>query len=345
MSMINARRVMAWTAVAASLVLVASGCARGAGRGEGAAEFTIKFSHVVTPNTPKGQAAEKFKELIEKSSDGRIKVEIFPNSELYGDKDELQALQSNSVQMLAPSTAKFTTIAPAIQVLDLPFLFDSVEDIAEVVSPDSTVGKAIYENQQLAAKRTKVLGLWDNGLKQLSSNEQMRAPGDVKGLSFRIQPSDVLKSQFSAWGASSTPMAFSEVYSALQQGVVDGAENPYSNIETQKMHTVQKHITESNHGYLGYVLVINDDFFQKLPEDLRKAVTAAADEASEYNRKIAFDVNESAKKAIEDEGSTTITALSDTERKAFKDAVVPTVWNQYADVIGKDVIDELLKRQ
>ncbi|MGH3738869.1 MAG: DctP family TRAP transporter solute-binding subunit [Micromonosporaceae bacterium] len=345
MRMINARRVMTWTAVAASLVLVASGCARGAGRGADTAEFTIKFSHVVTPNTPKGQAAEKFKELIEKSSDGKIKVEIYPNSELYGDKDELQALQSNSVQMLAPSTAKFTTIAPAIQVLDLPFLFDSVEDIAEVVSPDSTVGKAIYQNKQLAAKKTKVLGLWDNGLKQLSSNKEMKAPGDVKGLSFRIQPSDVLKSQFSSWGASSTPMAFSEVYSALQQGVVDGAENPYSNIETQKMHTVQKYVTESNHGYLGYVLVINDDFFQKLPEDLQKAVTKAADEASEYNRKIAFDVNESAKKSILDEGSTTITALSDAERQAFKDAVVPAVWNQYADVVGKDVIDELLKRQ
>ncbi|MQA25059.1 MAG: DctP family TRAP transporter solute-binding subunit [Micromonosporaceae bacterium] len=342
---ITTRRLIAWTAVALSLTMAVSGCARGSGKGDGGTEFTIKFSHVVTPNTPKGQAAEKFKELIEKSSDGRIKVEIYPNSELYGDKDELQALQSNSVQMLAPSTAKFTTIAPELQVLDLPFLFDTVEDIPKVVAPGTTVGKAIYNNEKLASKKTKVLGLWDNGLKQLSSNSEMRTPADLKGLSFRIQPSDVLKSQFSAWKASSTPMAFSEVYSALQQGVVDGQENPYSNIETQKMHTVQKHIAESDHGYLGYVLVINTNFFESLPKDLQKAVTEAADAASEHNRKIAADVNDKAKQAILDEGSTKIAKLSDKERQAFKDAVVPTVWRQYADVIGEDLINELLDGQ
>ncbi len=335
--------------LAGAALLGTAGCgARGGGAGGGGGggeDFTIKFSHVVTPDTPKGKAAEKFKELVEKKSDGKIKVEIYPNSELYGDEDELQALQSGSVQMLAPASAKFTTIAPQLQVLDLPFIFDSVEDIPELVSPDSDVGKAIYQNKKLASKNVKVVGLWDNGLKQLSSNDEMREPDDLTGLKFRIQPSDVLRSQFQTWGASSTPLAFAEVYNALQQGVVDGQENPYSNIESQNMQTVQKHITESNHGYIGYVLVINTEFFDKLPDDLKDAVTESADEASTYNREIAAKLNEEAKKKIEKGGTTKLIKLSDEERQVFKDAVVPSVWEKHADVIGQDVIDELLKKQ
>jgi C4-dicarboxylate-binding protein DctP len=334
--------------VAAALVLAACG-ARGAGAGGGGGpegeNFTIKFSHVVTPATPKGQAAQRFKEVVEERSGGRITVEIYPNSELYGDKDELQALQSNSVQMLAPASAKFTTVAPALQVLDLPFLFDSVEDIPEVVSPDSAAGKAIYENEALAASNIKVMGLWDNGLKQLSSNTEMRTPDSLAGLSFRIQPSDVLRTQFEKWGASSTPLAFAEVYNALQQGVVDGQENPYSNIESQNMHTVQSHITESNHGYIGYVLVINNQFFETLPADLQEVVQTSADEASTYNREVAAKLNADARATIEQAGTTTILDLTPEERQAFKDAVVPSVWEQYSDVIGPDLIADLLAEQ
>jgi C4-dicarboxylate-binding protein DctP len=331
--------------LSAVLALSACGGARGGGGGGEDQTYTIKFSHVVAPNTPKGQAAEKFKELVEEKSDGKITVEVYPNSELYGDKDELQALQSNSVQVLAPASAKFTTLAPALQVLDLPFLFDSVEDIPKVVSPDTPAGKAIYENQALADNHIKVLGLWDNGLKQLSSNDEMRTPADLQGLSFRIQPSDVLASQFTAWGADSTPMAFSEVFNALQQGVIDGQENPYSNIESQNMHTVQSHITESNHGYIGYVLVINNDFLNSLPDDLQQVVQDSADEASDYNREIASKLNQEAKKTIQDAGTTQILELTDEERQAFKDAVVPAVWDQYRDVIGSDLIDSLLAKK
>jgi C4-dicarboxylate-binding protein DctP len=334
-------------AVSAGLALsvAAAGCgARGEGAsGEG--EHVIKFSHVVTADTPKGKAAEEFKKILEEKTDGEITVEIYPNSELYGDEDELQALQSNSVQMLAPASAKFTTLAPELQVLDLPFLFDSTEDIPEIVSKDSDVGKAIYENKKLAENNVKVMGLWDNGLKQLSSNTEMKAPEDLKGLSFRIQPSDVLRDQFKSWGANSTPMAFAEVYNALQQKVVDGQENPYSNIESQKMHTVQKHISESNHGYIGYVLVINNEFLEGLPKDLQQDVQEAADEATEYNREVAAQVNADAKKAIEDAGTTEIHTLTDQEREAFKKKVVPSVWQKYGDVIGQDLIDELLANQ
>jgi C4-dicarboxylate-binding protein DctP len=342
------RSTVAVLAIAAALVLAACG-ARGAGAdGGGGADgesFTIKFSHVVTPATPKGQAAQRFKEVVEERSGGRITVEVYPNSELYGDKDELQALQSNSVQMLAPASAKFTTVAPALQVLDLPFLFDSVEDIPEVASPDSPVGKAIYENEALAASNIKVMGLWDNGLKQLSSNTEMRTPESLAGLSFRIQPSDVLRTQFEKWGASSTPLAFAEVYNALQQGVVNGQENPYSNIESQNMHTVQSHITESNHGYIGYVLVVNNQFFGSLPPDLQEVVQASADEASTYNREVAAKLNSDARATIEQAGTTAILDLTPEERQAFKDAVVPSVWEQYADVIGPDLVADLLADQ
>jgi C4-dicarboxylate-binding protein DctP len=345
------QRLVAVAALAA-LTLTACGGARGGGSASGSGggggdqqTFTIKFSHVVTPNTPKGQAAEKFKEVVERESDGRVKVEIFPNSELFGDKDELQALQTGSVQMLAPASAKFTTIAPQLQVLDLPFLFDSVEEIPEVASPDTAAGKAIFENEALASKNIKVLNLWDNGLKQLSSNKQMTSPADLSGLKFRIQPSDVLRSQFAAWGAGSTPLAFAEVYNALQQGVVDGQENPYSNIESQNMHTVQDFITESNHGYIGYVLVVNQEFYDSLPDDLKEAVDTAAQESSDFNREVAAEINQEAKQTIVDAKTTTITTLTDEQRKAFKDAVVPKVWQEHAGVIGQDLIDALLEEQ
>jgi C4-dicarboxylate-binding protein DctP len=333
-----------------ALALTACGGARdtaGGGGGEGGEQeqFTLKFAHVVTPSTPKGQAAEKFKEVAEEACGDQLTVEIFPNSELYGDKDELQALQSGAVQMLAPASAKFTTIAPQLQVLDLPFLFDSVENIPEVASPDTAVGQAIFENEALASKSIKVLNLWDNGLKQLSSNTEMVAPDDLRGLAFRIQPSDVLRSQFQAWGANSTPLAFAEVYNALQQGVVDGQENPYSNIESQNMHTVQDFITESNHGYIGYVHVINQEFYDSLPAELQECVDNASQEATDFNREVAAQINEDAKQTIVDAGTTTITELTPEQRQAFKDAVVPSVWQEHADVIGQDLIDDLLAEQ
>lgn len=334
--------------LAGATLLGAAGCGRGGGAGGGgeSAEHNIRLSHVVTEETPKGQAAIRFKELVEENSEGRISVEVFPNSELYGDEDELQALQSNSVQVLAPASAKFTTIAPALQVLDLPFIFDSVEEIPEIASPDTEVGQAIFENEALAERSIRALGLWDNGLKQLSSNSEMRSPDDLSGLEFRIQPSDVLRSQFAAWGgAEATPLAFAEVYNALQQGVIDGQENPYSNIESQNMHTVQDFISVSEHGYIGYVLVINEEFMSGLPDDLQEVVSEAATQASTYNREIAAELNEESRQTIEDEGSTEIIELSPEERQAFKAAVVPSVWEEYSDVIGEDIINELLERE
>lgn len=336
--------ILACAVLLGSLALAGCGV-RGQGAGGSGETYVLKFSHVTTANTPKGKAAEKFKEILEAKSGGKIKVELYPNSELYGDKDEMQALQSNSVQMLAPASAKFTTIAPELQVLDLPFLFDTVDDIPKVVSKDSQVGKAIYDNKKLAATNMKVLGLWDNGLKQLTANKELRKPSDLAGQSFRIQPSDVLRSQFEAWGGKATPMAFSEVYNALQQGVINGQENTYSNIQSQKMHTVQKHLTESNHGYIGYVLVVSNTWFSGLPDNLKKAVEEAADEATAYNRQVSAQLNDEAKATIEKAGTTKIAVLTPEERKAFKAAVVPSLWKQYEGLIGKDLLEELLREQ
>ena len=332
----------------ALLALVGCGGLRGGGADQGGEDgtYTIKLSHVVTAETPKGAASEKFKELVEEKSDGNITVEIYPNSSLYGDEDEMQAIQSGSVQMLAPAGAKFGTLASQSQVLDLPFLAGSPEEIQEVVSKDSAIGQAIYENEDLAASNMKVLGLWDLGFKQFASNTPIRSPEDLGGQKMRIQSgSDVLKDQTETWGASATPMAFGEVFNALQQGVIDGLENTYANFYSQKMHTVQKYITESNHGYIGYVLVINEDFFNELPSDLQQAVTEAADEATEYNREIAFQKDQEAKKNIEDAGTTEIIELSEGERQAFKETVVPAVWDRHADVIGPELVEELKAKQ
>lgn len=332
-----------------SLIIFAVACGRGGGAqgggGGGDGEnYTIKFSHVTTDETPKGKAANKFKELVEEQSDGRITVEIYPNSQLYGDEDEMQALQNGSVQMLAPSSAKFTTIAPELQVLDLPFIVEDPEDIPEVVSKDSEVGQAIFENKKLADKNFKVLGLWDNGFMQLTANREVTTPEDLRGLKVRIQPSDVIRAQFETWGAEPTPMAFAEVYNALQQGVIGGQENTYSNIYSQKFHTAQSHMTESNHHYLGYVLVMNNEFYDELPQDLQDVVTSAAEEATAYNREIALQTNEEDKQKIL-ETDIAFTELDDEQRQAFKDAVVPEVWDQFSDVIGPEVIEELKSRQ
>lgn len=306
----------------------------------------MRFAHVATEQDPKGQAAERFKEEVEQRSEGRITVEIFPNSSLYGDEDEMQALQSGAVEVLAPGAAKFGTITPQIQVLDLPFLFESYEEIPEVVSEDSSVGQAIFENEDLAERNIQVLGLWDLGLKQFASNIAVESPEDLQGQEMRIQSgSDVLRSQMTTWGVDPTPMAFAEVYTALQQGVIDGLENTYTSIYSQNMHTVQDYLTVSDHGYIGYVLTINTEFFEGLPEDLQQDVRDAADEASAFNRETTQQEQQEARQNIEEEGSTEIVELSEEERQALKDEVVPEVWEEYSEVIGEDVIEELLERE
>lgn len=348
------RKIEAFALLVVGLLLAAvvAGCGvRGGGAGGGGGEngeeqtYKIQLSHVVAPETPKGLAAEKFKELVEEKTDGRVTVQVYPNSELYGDEDELQAIQSGAVQMLAPTTSKFTTITPKFQVLDLPFIYDSYEDIPEVTAKDTEIGKLIYENEDLADRDTKVLALWVDGLKQFAANDPIREPDDFQGLKIRVQPADVLRSMFEAWGAQTVNISFGELYTALEQGVADGHENPYSVIYGSKANEVQDYITESNHGANVSVAVINQEFFDSLPKDLQQDVVEAAEEAAEYNLEVAEEENEKGKQQILDDGGTEVIELSEDERNAFKEVVVPDLWDQFADDIGPEAVAELKARQ
>jgi C4-dicarboxylate-binding protein DctP len=233
------------------------------------ADYVLKFSHVVSENTPKGKAANFFEKRLEELSKGKIDVQVYPNSQLYKDKEVLKALKLNSAQMACPSFSKFTKMVPQLALFDLPFLFRDMEHVHKV--EDGEVGQKLKD--LVAAKGFVVLGYWDNAFKQLTSSKKaLLMPQDAKGQKFRIMSSKVLEEQFKAVGAIPQVMPFSEVYSALQQGVIDGQENTNSNIYTKKFYEVQKYMTVSNHGYLGYMVVMSKKFWESLPKDLQEAV-------------------------------------------------------------------------
>jgi C4-dicarboxylate-binding protein DctP len=303
------------------------------------APIVIKFSHVVATDTPKGQAAERFKELAEKSTKGRVKVELYPNSQLYKDKEELEALQLGAVQMLAPSLAKFGPLgAKEFEVFDLPYIFPTKAALYAVT--EGPIGKGML--QKLESKGITGLAYWDNGFKVMSANKPMHMPADFKGLKMRIQASKVLDAQMRALGANPQVLAFSEVYQALQTGVVDGTENPPSNIYTQKMHEVQKYITMSNHGYLGYAVIVNKKFWDGLPADIRTSLEQAMRDATTYEKAIAQRDNDMAMEAIKKTGKTAIYNLTPTEQAAWRKALLP-VHKEMESRIGKDLISAINK--
>ncbi|MGZ5266282.1 MAG: TRAP transporter substrate-binding protein [Caldimonas sp.] len=303
------------------------------------AQMVIKFSHVVAEATPKGQAALKFKEVAEKKLPGKVTVQVFPSSQLFGDAKELEALLLGDVQFIAPSLSKFDRYTKKIQVFDLPFLFDDVEAVDRFQSGPQ--GKALLESMK--SRGLLGLGYWHNGMKQLSTNKDvLKRPEDVKGLKFRIQPSDVLEAQFKALGANPQKMAFSEVYQALQTGVVDGQENTWSNIYSQKFFEVQKTIAETNHGVIDYMVVTNAKWWDGLPADVRQGLAEAMAEATTYGNKLANDINEGDKKKIAAAGKAKIQKLSKEDQAAWKAAMEP-VWKKFEADIGRDLIDAALK--
>lgn len=303
------------------------------------AEFVIKFSHVVAQDTPKGKAAEYFKMLAEQRTKGRVQVQVYPNSQLYKDKEELEALQLGAVQMLAPSLAKFGPLGvKEFELFDLPYLFSNYRDLHNVT--EGPVGKQLLG--KLEAKGIKGLSFWDNGFKHFSANRPLKTPADFKGLKMRIQSSKVLEEQMRTLGALPQVMAFSEVYQALQTGVVDGTENPPSNMYTQKMHEVQKHLTTTAHGYLGYSVIVNKKFWDGLPADVRGQLEGAMRDATTYANQIAQQENDKDLAAIAKSGKTTVYNPSSAERLAFKKALLP-VHKKMADRIGADLIQQVYK--
>lgn len=301
--------------------------------------IVIKFSHVVAPNTPKGKGADKFKQLAESYTKGGVKVEVYPNSQLYKDKEELEALQLGAVQMLAPSLAKFGPLGVReFEVFDLPFIFPDRAALQKVTL--GPVGKQLLD--KLQPKGIIGLAYWDNGFKVMSANKPLKSPDDFLGLKMRIQSSKVLEAQMKTLGALPQVMAFSEVYQGLQTGVVDGTENPPSNMFTQKMHEVQKHATFSNHGYLGYAVIVNKAFWEGLPADTRAALDKAMAEATKYANDIAEQENADALKAMQASGKTTFLTLTAAEKQAWMDALKP-VTDEMASRVGKDLIAQIQK--
>ncbi|HYD31520.1 MAG TPA: TRAP transporter substrate-binding protein [Azospirillaceae bacterium] len=299
----------------------------------------IKFSHVVAPDTPKGKAAERFKQLAEERTKGAVKVEVYPNSQLYKDKEELEALQLGAVQMLAPSLAKFGPLgAKEFEVFDLPYIFPSKDVLRRVT--EGEIGKLLFG--KLENKGIIGLAYWDNGFKVMSANKPLKTPGDFRGIKMRIQSSKVLDAQMRALGALPQQMAFSEVYQALQTGVVDGTENPPSNMYTQKMHEVQKHATVSNHGYLGYAVIVNKKFWEGLPADIRGTLEEAMKEATIYANEIAQKENDDSLAAIKASGKTTVYEMTDAERDDWRKLLMP-VHREMEGRVGKELIEALYK--
>lgn len=301
--------------------------------------IVIKFSHVVANDTPKGKAADFFAKRAAELTQNKVKVEVYANSTLYKDKEEMEALQLGAVQMLAPSLAKFGPLGVReFEVFDLPYIFDGYGDLHKITQ--GAVGKQLLA--KLEPKGIIGLAYWDNGFKSFSANTPINAPADLRGKKMRIQSSKVLDEQMRALGALPQVMAFSEVYQALQTGVVDGTENPISNLYTQKMHEVQKHLSLTDHGYLGYAVITNKKFWQGLPADVRGQLEQAMKEATDYANKIAKEENDKALAAVKAAGKTEVKMLTPEQRAAFKKALVP-VHKKMESRVGGDLIQSIYK--
>ena len=301
--------------------------------------IVIKFSHVVAADTPKGKASEYFKRRAEELTRGKVKVDVYPNSRLYKDKEELEALQLGVVQMLAPSLAKFGPLGVReFEVFDLPYIFDDYADLHRVTQ--GPVGASILK--KLESKGIVGLAYWDNGFKSFSANTPIRTPADLRGKKLRIQSSKVLEEEIRAVGGLPQVMAFSEVYQGLKTGVVDGTENPHSNTYTQKMHEVQKYLTVTNHGYLGYAVIANKRFWDGLPGDVRGQLEQAMREATVYANRIAKEENDRALEAIRKSGRVQVYVPNKEERMAFKKAMLP-VHQKMEARIGSDLIRSIYR--
>src|SRR6476620_8784903 len=301
--------------------------------------IVIKYSHVVANDTPKGKGSLRFKELAEKYTNGKAKIEIYPNSSLYKDKEEIEALQLGAVQMLGASTAKFAPLgAKEFEAMDLPFAF--ADDAAYQKTIKGELGKFLFD--KLESKGIKGLAFWDNGFHMVSANKPIIKPADFQGLKVRISGSKIADQYFRKLGCIPQILAFSEVYQALQTGVVDGCENTPSNYLTQKFHEVQKHITVSYHAHLQYAVIVNSKFWAGLPAGLRGQLEKAMNEATDYTNEIAAKENEDALKAIKDSGKSELHMLTAEQKKAWQVAMQPT-YKWAKGRVGQEVLDLIAK--
>jgi C4-dicarboxylate-binding protein DctP len=296
--------------------------------------YVIKFPHVTAPATPKGQTAQRFKELAEARFPGRVRVEVYPSAQLMESRDSVEALAFGEIQMIADSLSIFDRLTTRFQIFDLPFLFPDLATVERY--QQSPAGQQLLD--ALEDKGIKGLAFWHNGMKQLSGPRPFLAPEDAAGLKFRIMESDVLQAQVVAVGGSPQKMAFSEVYQALQTGTVDAQENTWSNIYSSKFYEVQPYITETNHGYLGYFVATNEKYWNSLPEDIRTGLTEVLLEVTEWGNARAGEINAAARQSVIDSGRSEVVTLDAAELAAWRRAMAP-VWDQFRDEIGSDLID------
>lgn len=320
------------SAATAALALTVSAGAVSAACDDG--EIVVKFSHVTnTDKHPKGIAASLLQERVNEEMDGKMCMEVFPNSTLYNDDQVLEAMLQGDVQLAAPSLSKFENFTKVFRIFDLPFMFKNIDAVDSFQASDA--GQDMLDSMQ--RRGLQGLGFWHNGMKQFSANVPLETPEDAKGLKFRVQTSDVLVAQMEALGASPQPMAFSEVYGALQTGVVDGQENTWSNIYGQKFFEVQDGITETNHGIIDYLLVTSSDWLDSLEPDVRDQFMTIVGEVTETRNAESYSVNQENRQAIIDAGGE-VRELSADQRQAWVDAMRP-VWDQFVEDVGQDNID------
>jgi C4-dicarboxylate-binding protein DctP len=297
-------------------------------------EVLIKFSHVTnTDKHPKGIAANLLMERVNEEMNGKACMEVFPNSTLYTDEQVIEAMLRGDVQLAAPSLSLFESITKAYRLFDLPFMFKNIEAVDAFQASDA--GQAMKD--AMSRRGLQGLQFWHNGMKQISANKPLIAPGDASGLKFRVQPSDVLVAQMEALGATAQPMAFAEVYGALQTGVVDGQENTWSNIWGQKFFEVQDGITETNHGIIDYLVVASVDWLDSLEPDTRDQFLTILDEVTKERNAAVNEVDKAARQSILDAGGT-IRELTPEQRQAWVDVMKP-VWDKFKDEVGQDMID------
>lgn len=308
------------------------------GTAQAQSPVVIKFAHVVAESTPKGQGAILFKQKAEERLGDKVKVEVYPNSSLYGDGQEMDALLGGDVHLLAPSLSKLEHYQQKLQLFDLPFLFEDIDALDRFQG--SEAGQALLKSME--DKGITGLAYWHNGMKQLSADKALRVPRDARGLRFRVQASNVLEEQFIALRANPRKIAFAEVYQSLQTGVVNGAENTYSNIYSQKVHEVQKFITESDHGLIDYMVITNSNFWNGLDEEIRTELEKVMAEVTVEVNKMAQDLNDRDKQSIIDAGTTEIIELTPEQREQWREAVQP-VWKKFEGQIGTDLIEAAVK--
>ena len=312
------------------LLVLAVGC----GRDTAAPVYVIKFPHVTAPATPKGQTAERFRELAEARFPGRVRVEVYPSGQLMEGRDAIEALAFGEIQLIAETLSIFNRHTSRFEIFDLPFLFPDIDAVERF--QQSPAGQDLLDS--LSGIGIKGLTFWHNGMKQLSGPVPLRLPEDAAGLKFRIMESDVLQAEVEAVGGSPQKMDFGEVYQALQTGTVDAQENTWSNIYSQKFYEVQPYITETNHGYLGYFVATNAEFWDGLPDDIRTGLEEILDEVTEWGNARADEINASARQSIIDSGRSEVIELDAAELAAWRHAMAP-VWDEFRDQIGADLID------